>query len=163
MPRDTRLRYHTAGHHGHLTIARMTRANYDHSRDTPRGAPRPYPTPSELIQRIDGPGTYWYYDRASDLHLRDYVWFTRMQAARRLDQRFDARGVSRNDRVLDWLLEIGVFDRQEPDLPDVREEMAMGYTAAVTTHLLIRIEELEEEVSYPVWLTLRSFLMLVGL
>jgi len=60
-------------------------------------------------------------------------------------------------------LEIGVFDRQEPDLPDVREEMAMGYTAAVTTRLLIRIEELEEEVSYPVWLTLRSFLMLVGL
>jgi hypothetical protein len=50
------------------------------------------------------------------------------------------------DPVLERLLEEGIFDRSDPDLPDAREAAAMGHSAAMVQRLLMRIESLESEV-----------------
>jgi hypothetical protein len=48
--------------------------------------------------------------------------------------------------VLDHLLVEGTFDHEGSDMPDMREEFAMAYLAAMVNCCLMRIESLEGEV-----------------
>ena len=105
---------------------------------------RPYATADSLIQRVDRPGEDWYHDEANDLHLRDFIWFTRMQTARRM--RDCGTRVRNIDRVLDWLLVEGIFDREEPNMRSAAEEMSMAHSAAMVQRLMMRIESLEHRV-----------------
>jgi hypothetical protein len=68
-----------------------------------------------------------------------------MQTARRLTDR--TTRFPQRDRVLEHLLVEGTFDREDPDIPDSREELAMNYSAALVQRLLMRIESLEADVS----------------
>jgi hypothetical protein len=57
-----------------------------------------------------------------------------------------SRRLMHHDRVLDRLLAEGTFDHKGLDMPDVREEFAMAYSAAMVNHCLMHIELLEGEV-----------------
>ena len=104
----------------------------------------PYATADSLIQRVDSQGEDWYHDEANDLHLRDFIWFTRMQTARQMRER--GTYVRNIDRVLDQLLVEGIFDREEPNMRSAAEEMSMAHSAAMVQRLLMRIESLEHRV-----------------
>ena len=80
------------------------------------------------MERVDGSGNAWYHEVAPDLHLRDFVWHARMQTGRRLEDR-KSRFPDR-DRVLERLLEEGIYDREEPNTPDAREEFTMAHASA---------------------------------
>ena len=84
----------------------------------------PYATADSLIQRVDGQGEDWYHDEANDLHLQDFIWFTRMQTAQRMRDR--GTWVRNIDWVLDRLLVEGIFDREEPNMRSVAEEISMA-------------------------------------
>ena len=68
-----------------------------------------------------------------------------MQTARRMQQRVER--FPDRDRVLEHLMEEGTFDRCDPYMPDVREELAMAHSSAMVQCLLMRIERVEREVS----------------
>ena len=68
----------------------------------------PYATANSLIQRVDQQGEDWYHNKANDLHLQDFIWFTQMQTARQMRDR--GTRVRNIDWVLDWLLVEGIFD-----------------------------------------------------
>jgi hypothetical protein len=132
--------------YGHRSISRMTRVTYARSRTSTRLYPHPYPSVSNLISRVDGPGDDWFHYPGYELHLRDFVWLTRMQTARRLLDR-TRRSIPNRDPVLDRLLEEGTFDRNgETDAPNQFEEFAMGHSSAMANRLLMCIESLEVEV-----------------
>ena len=67
-----------------------------------------------------------------------------MQTARRMQQRVER--FPDRDRVLERLMEEGTFDRRDPDVPDVREELAMAHSSAMAQCLLMRVEKLEKQV-----------------
>ena len=98
-----------------------------------------------VADRVDVEGTNWHSSPAKDLYLRDFVWFTRMQTACRMTERYHRFPC--RDKVLNRLLEEGTFDRQESDLPNTQEQFAMVYSASMVQRLLVRIEHLESEVS----------------
>jgi len=125
----------------------MTRTTYPHSRISTRHTNTPYATPSEMIARIDdGPGQAWYHDAAHDLHLWDFMFHPRMQTARWVQERTQC--FLDRDMVLEWLIVEGTFDQVDPNTPDVREELAMNHTSVMVQRLLMRIENLESQVSY---------------
>ena len=94
---------------------------------------------------MDAEGEAWYSSAGEDLYLKDFIFQARMQTARRAAQRWEC--FPRRDRVLDRLIEEGTFDRQSPDTPDTREELAMSHSVAMVQRLLMRIEFLEADVS----------------
>ena len=49
--------------------------------------------------------------------------------------------------MLERLLEEGIFDHVEPNVPNVVEEFCMAHSAAIGQRLLLRIEGLERRVS----------------
>ena len=144
MPRDIQGKYYVTGNFGERRISHMTRSNYPRSRSSTRLYPIPYPSPNDIMERVDSPGQSWYREEARDLHLRDFIWHTRMQTARHLQDR--AERFPDRDRVLERLLAEGTFDREEPNTPDAREEFAMAHSSAMVQRLLMRIEQLEGEV-----------------
>ena len=109
--------------------------------------PHPYPSALSLIKRIDQAGDGWYGDCTDDLHLRDFIWFARMQTACRIS--ISGRQPRGRDQVLEQLLEEGTFDRVEPNVPNVVEEFCMAHSAAIGQRLLVRIEGLERRVHLP--------------
>ena len=144
MPRDLQRRYWVEGAFRHRTISRPTRPSSDRPRNSLAIAPLPYPDTATLINRVDAGGDHWYRDTARDLSLRDFVWWTRLQSARRVTQR--AERYPTRDRVLERLLEEGIFDRLEGETRNTGEELSMAYSAAMTQRLLMRIEGLEGQV-----------------
>ena len=68
-----------------------------------------------------------------------------MQSIRRLETRRD-EGRRNYDPVLERLLVEGLFDCQAPDPSNTSEEMGMSFAASLGTRLLVRIEDLEDEV-----------------
>ena len=145
MPADHTGKYWLHGAYDFRTISRMTRSSFSRTCNSSRAHPVPYPTRDEMIARMDAPGDEWYSSVGDDLHLKDFLFQARMQTARRATQRQNL--FPHRDRVLDRLIEEGTFDRRSPDTPDSREELSMGYTAALGQRLLVRIELLEAEVS----------------
>ena len=93
----------------------------------------------DILNQVDVEGTNWYRSPAEDLYLRDFVWFTQIQTARWMTERYHHFPC----RVLDRLLEEGTFNHREPDLPNTQEQFAMAYSASMVQHLLVRIEHLE--------------------
>ena len=96
------------------------------------------------MEQVDSPSYDWYHDEGQDLHQCDFIFLAQMQTARRMQQRveqFPDRG-----RVLEQLLEEGTFDRRDPDVPDVREELAMAHSSAMAQRLLMCVEKLEKQV-----------------
>src|SRR6202000_615007 len=144
MPRDNLNRYYVPGGYGQRTITRMSRMAYARSANSTAMYARPYATADSLIQRVDGQGEDWYHDEANDLHLRDFIWFARMQTARRMRDR--GTRVRNIDRVLDQLLVEGLFDREEQNMRSAAEEMSMAHSDAMVQRLLMRIESLEHRV-----------------
>jgi len=99
-----------------------------------------------MIARIDdGPGQAWYHDAAHNLHLCDFVFYTRMQTARCIQERTQC--FPNWDMVLEQLIAEGTFDRVDPNTPDVCEELAMNHASAMSQWLLMCIENLETQVS----------------
>jgi len=145
MPRDNASRYFIPGAFSSHTISRMSRMTHTRAANSTRMYPRPYPTAHSLIERIDEAGDGWYSDCADDLHLRDFIWFARMQTARRMS--ISGRQPRGGDQVLERLLEEGIFDRVEPNIPNAVEEFCMAHAAAIGQRLLVRIEGLERRVS----------------
>src|ERR1700743_1207980 len=84
MPRDNASRYFIPGAFNSHTISRMSRMTHTRAANSTRMYPRPYPTAHSLIERIDEAGDGWYSDCADDLHLRDFIWFARMQTPRHM-------------------------------------------------------------------------------
>ena len=144
MPCDNLNRYYVPGGYGQRTITRMSRMAYACSANSTAMYARPYASADSLIQRVDGQGEDWYHDEANDLHLCDFIWFAQMQTARRMRDR--GTRVRNIDRVLDWLLVEGIFDREEPNMRSVAEEMSMVHSAAMVQRLLMRIKSLEHRV-----------------
>ena len=144
MPRDLQRRYWVEGAFRHRTISRPTRPSSDRPRNSLAATPLPYPDTATLINRVDARGDDWYRDTARDLSLRDFVWWTRLQSARRVTQR--AERYPTRDRVLERLLEEGIFDRVEGETRNTGEELSMAYSAAMTQRLLMRVEGLEGQV-----------------
>ena len=107
--------------------------------------PRSYPTAHSLIERVDEAGDGWYSNCADDLHLRDFIWFARMQTAHRMS--ISGRQPRGGDQVLERLLEEGTFDHVESNIPNAVEEFCMAHSAAIGQRLLVRIESLEQRVS----------------
>ena len=122
----------------------MSRMAYSRSANSTAMYACPYATADSLIQRVNQQGKDWYHDKANDLHLQDFIWFTRMQMAWRMRDR--GTRVRNIDRVLDWLLVEGIFDREEPNMRSAVEEMSMAHSAAMVQRLLMRIESLEHRV-----------------
>ena len=122
MPRDDALRYFVPGAFGTHTISRMSCMSHSRAANSSRMYPRPYPSALSLIEKIDQAGDGWYGDCADDLHLRDFIWFARMQTACRMS--ISGRQPRGGDQVLEQLLEKGTFDRVEPNVPNVVEEFA---------------------------------------
>ena len=144
MQHDNLNRYYMPGGYGQHTITRMSRMAYSHSANSTAMYARPYATADSLVQRVDGQGKDWYYDEANNLHLRNFIWFARMQTAQRMrDQGTRVRNI---DWVLDRLLVEGIFDREEPNMRSAAEEMSMAHSAAMVQRLLMRIESLEHWV-----------------
>ena len=141
MPRDNLNRYYVPGGYGQCTITHMSQMAYTRSANSMAMYARPYTTADSLIQRVDGQGEDWYHDEANDLHLRDFIWFARMQTARRMRDR--GTRVRNIDRVLDRLLVEGIFDQEEPNMRSAAEEMSMAHSAAMVQRLLMRIESLK--------------------
>ena len=144
MPRDNLNRYYMPGGYGQCTITRMSRMAYARSANSTAMYARPYTTADSLIQRVDGQGEDWYHDEANNLYLCDFIWFARMQTARRMRDR--GTRVRNINRVLDRLLVEGIFDREEPNMRSAAEEMSMVHSAAMVQRLLMRIESLEHRV-----------------
>ena len=96
------------------------------------------------MERVDGFENAWYNTPADNLYLRDFVFFTRMQTAHCMMDRY--RHFPKRDKVLDRLMEEGTFDRRDPDFSNTQEQFAMAYSASMVQRLLIRIEHLESEV-----------------
>ena len=143
MPCDNLNCYYVPGGYSH-TITCMSRMAYARSANSTAMYTCSYATADSLIQRVDGQGEDWYHDEANDLHLRDFIWFTRMQMARRMRDR--GTRVRNIDRVLDRLLVEGIFDKEEPNMRSAAKEMSMVHSAAMVQRLLMRIESLEHRV-----------------
>ena len=103
--------------------------------------PHPYPTALSLIKRIDQAGDGWYSDCTDNLHLHNFIWFTCMQTARHMS--ISERQPQGGNQVLERLLEEGIFDCVEPNVPSVVEEFCMAHSGAISQQLLVRIEGLE--------------------
>ena len=144
MPRDNLNRYYVPGGYGQCTITHMSRMAYTRLANTTAMYACPYATADSLIQRVDGQGEDWYHDEANDLHLCNFIWFARMQTARRMQDR--GTRVRNIDQVLDRLLVEGIFDQEEPNMRSAAEEMSMAHSAAMVQRLLMRIESLEHHV-----------------
>ena len=144
MPRDNLNCYYVPGGYGQCTITCMSRMAYARSANGTAMYARPYVTADSLIQRVDGQGEDWYHDEANDLHLQDFIWFTRMQMARRMRDR--GTRVRNIDWVLDRLLVEGIFDREEPNMRSAAEKMSMAHSAAMVQRLLMRIESFKHQV-----------------
>ena len=99
MPRDNLNCYYVPGGCGQHAITRMSRMAYSRLANSTAMYARPYATTDSLIQRVNGPGEDWYHDEANDLHLCDFIWFTWMQTARRMQDR--GTQVRNIDQVLD--------------------------------------------------------------
>src|SRR6202000_1216900 len=98
MPRNNLNHYYVPGGYGQRTITCMSRMAYTCSANSTAMYARPYTTADSLIQRVNGQGEDWYHNEANDLHLRNFIWFARMQTARRM-QDWGTRG-RKMDRVL---------------------------------------------------------------
>ena len=144
MPRDNLNCYYVPGGYGQRTITCMSRMVYSHSANSMAMYACPYATADSLIQRVDSQGEDWYHDKANNLHLQDFIWFTQMQTAQRMRDR--GTQVRNIDRVLDQLLVEEIFDREEPNMRSAAEEMSMAHSAAMVQRLLMRIESLEHQV-----------------
>ena len=144
MPRNNLNCYYVPGGYGQRTITCMSRMAYARSANSTAMYARPYATADSLIQRVDSQGEDWYHNKANDLHLRDFIWFARMQTARRMRGR--GTRVRNIDRVLDRLLVEGIFDQEEPNMRSAAEEMSMAHSAAMVQRLLMRIESLKHRV-----------------
>ena len=92
------------------------------------------------MEQVDSPSYDWYHDEGQDLHQRDFIFLARMQTACRMQQRVEQ--FPDRDRVLEPLMEEGTFDRRDPAVPDVREELAMAHSSAMAQRLLMRVEKL---------------------
>ena len=147
MPRDLQRRYWINGAFGHRTITRPHRPPPERTRNSLASAPIPYPDTATLINRVDANGDAWYRDTAPDLYLRDFVWWTRLQSSRRMTQR--AERYPTRDRVLERLLEEGIFDRGDRESRNPGEEFSMVYSAAMIQRLLMRLEGVERQVRTP--------------
>ena len=55
--------------------------------------------------------------------------------------------------MLERLLEEGIFDHVEPNVPNVVVESCMAHSAAIGQRLLVKIEGLERRVSF-LWMLL---------
>src|ERR1700759_2139756 len=132
MPRDVDNRYITARSYFNRTITRSSCRIFFLACNSTRITPRPYPTMEELMAQVDTPGDSWFQDRAPDLHLHNLVWFGHMRAAQRLTKQ---EGLLSGDRVLGRLMEEGLCDRCAPDVPNLLEEHAMGFSAVLSTRL----------------------------
>jgi hypothetical protein len=112
-----------------------------------------YLSVAEIANRVDatnGPRVD-INDPFLELYQKDFIFAAAMQTARRLGERQMSLGQGTSpdrvkDRVLDRLLEEGIFDRNPPDVPHVAEEAAMRLAAAIGNCLLDRIILLEAEV-----------------
>src|ERR1700743_426545 len=140
MPCDNLNRYYVPGGYGQRTITRMSRMAYARLANSTAMYARPYATADSLIQRVDSQGEDWYHDKANDLHLQDFIWFTWMQTAWRMRDR--GTWVKNIDQVLDQLLVEGIFNREEPNMRSAVEEMSMVHSATMVQRLLMRIESL---------------------
>src|SRR6267143_3942490 len=110
MPHDINNKYWVQGAYQDRTISHMTRAMYPRSRISTRHTNTPYRSVADMIARIDnGPGQAWYHDAAHDLHLRDFVFHTRMQTARQVQER--TQRFPDQDMVLERLIAEGTLDR----------------------------------------------------
>jgi hypothetical protein len=144
MPVDASGHYWVVGPYHTRTISRMTRVAYSRARNSPRHTADPYPSPIHMMTRMDASGQEWFSDVGEDLYLRDFIFHTRMQTARRMSER-SAR-FPRHDRVLDRLMEEGTFDRSDRDIQNPSDELAMAHSAAMVQRLLMRIEALEGDI-----------------
>ena len=144
MPRDNLNCYYVPGGYSQQTITHMSRMAYSRSANSTAMYAHPYATANSLIQRVDQQGEDWYHYEDNDLHLCDFIWFARMQTAQRMqDWGMRVRNI---DRVLDWLVVEGIFDREEPNMRSGAEEMSMAHSAAMVQRLLMRIKSLEHWV-----------------
>ena len=144
MPRDDALHYFVPGAFDTHTISCMSHMSHTRAANSSHMYPRPYPSALSLIKRIDQVGDGWYGDCADDLHLRDFIWFARMQTTRCMS--ISGRQPRGGDQVLEQLLEEETFDQVEPNVPNVVEEFCMAHSAAMDQRLLVRIEGLERRV-----------------
>ena len=145
MPRDNASRYFIPGAFSSHTISQMSRMTHTHAAYSMCMYPRSYPTAHSLIERVDEAGDGWYSDCADDLHLRNFIWFARMQTARCMS--ISGRQPQGGDQVLERFLEEGTFDCVEPNIPNAVEEFCMAQSAAIGQQLLVRIKSLERRVS----------------
>ena len=141
MPRDNTSRYFVPGAFSSHTVSCMSHMTHTCTANSLHMYPHPYPTAHFLIKRIDQAGDGWYSDCADNLHLRNFIWFARMQTACRMS--ISGRQPRGGDQVLERLLEEGIFDRVEPNVPNVVEEFCIAHSAAIGQRLLVRIEGLE--------------------
>ena len=144
MPRDEHNHYYVHGHFQTWTISHMSCAVHPRSCLSTGYAPEPYRLSNQLMDQMDHAAYNWYHDVCQDLRQRDFIFMARMQTARCMEQhvsRFRDR-----DRVLKRLLEEGTFDRWDPDMSNVCEELAMAHSSAMVQHLLMRIKKLEQKV-----------------
>ena len=113
----------------------MSRQVYPHS----RSSIVEYATVENMMERVDGIGNAWYNTPADNLYLCDFVFFTRMQTARRMTDRY--RRFPKRDKVLDRLMEEGTFDHRDPDFPNTQEQFAMAYSASMVQRLLVSLSK----------------------
>ena len=144
MPRNECDRFFVWGSFQQRTILRMSRTNHPRSRLSTRHHPAPYRSPCLLMEQVDSPSYNWYHDEGQDLHQHNFIFLAWMQTARRMQQR--AERFPDRDHVLERLMEEGTFDHRDPDVPDVREELAMAHSSAMAQRLLMRVEKLEKQV-----------------
>ena len=145
MPRDERDCYFMCGSFQQGTISHMSRTDHPRSRLSTHHYSAPYRSPSLMMDQVDSPSYNWYYDEGQDIYQRDFIFLARMQTAHHMQQRVER--FPDQDRVLERLMEEGTFDRRNPDVSDVWEELAMAHSLAIVQRLLMHVERIEKEVS----------------
>jgi hypothetical protein len=129
-----------------FSISRDVRGSFPHSRTSAiRGT---YPSASNIHDRVDGPIDHssWYRQTFADCYLGDFLWGTAMQTECKQSLRRGA--FPDRDKVLEALIDRGVRDKKEPDVPNMQLERSMRHASSMAQRLLVRIENLEAQVSF---------------
>ena len=121
--------YFACGAFQHCVVTRQSLASYDRARDSTCQYPCPYPLPAAITLHMESEEN-WYNHAGRDLHLVDLLFQARIQMVCWMSQCVDR--FPNRDRVLEWLMAEGLFDRQEPDHIHIAEVQANWMLVALT-------------------------------
>ena len=91
-----------------MPVSHTAQGRFHHSKSN---VVTPYPHPASIIDCLDCPGANYFEDHMANLYNEDFLWGMVIQTAHLQSDRQVL--YSKRDRVLDWLITMGVKDTPE--------------------------------------------------